>query len=410
MQMLNWANQFNICALLDNHQYQQSYHSVECLLAVDVVSSCTVPHATHEQLNAYIENTPDWLFGHVGYGFNHPLLGIESTKQSPLDFADAYFFQPQTIVEIKGEQVTIACLDADPALVYQQIHDMELPAISHKQAVISMQPKIAKEQYLHIITKLKQHILRGDCYEINFCQEFFAEHVSMDVIETYHKLVNISPNPFAGFYKVNQDYLLCASPERYIKKTGNHIISQPIKGTIKRNLNSLTEDHELKQTLQQSPKDRSENVMVVDLVRNDLSKVCKQGTVQVEELFGIYSFPQVHQMISTISGELMNHVGLIEVLTASFPMGSMTGAPKKRVMELTEQYEQSKRGIYSGCVGYITPQKDYDFNVVIRSLMYNKTQQYLSYQVGGGITFNSEPEAEYEECMVKAAAIQQVLQ
>jgi para-aminobenzoate synthetase component 1 len=149
--------------------------------------------------------------------------------------------------------------------------------------------------------------------------------------------------------------------------------------------------------------------MVVDIVRNDLSRVCREGTVQVEELFGIYSFPQVHQMISTIAGELREGIGFTDILKACFPMGSMTGAPKKRVMQLIEQYESTRRGLYSGAVGYISPEKDFDLNVVIRSIQYNAASQYLNYWVGGGITAYSNAENEYEECLLKAEAIRRVL-
>jgi para-aminobenzoate synthetase component 1 len=149
--------------------------------------------------------------------------------------------------------------------------------------------------------------------------------------------------------------------------------------------------------------------MIVDLVRNDLSKICSAASVKVEELFGIYSFPQVHQMISTVSGQLRSDIHFIEAIKATFPMGSMTGAPKKRVMELIEQYEQTRRGIFSGAVGYITPEGDFDFNVVIRSIMYNAASKYLSFQAGSAITFYSDPEKEYEECLLKAAAIKKVL-
>ncbi|MBL7747847.1 MAG: chorismate-binding protein, partial [Chitinophagaceae bacterium] len=159
-----------------------------------------------------------------------------------------------------------------------------------------------------------------------------------------------------------------------------------------------------------SAKDRSENVMVVDLVRNDLAKICTEGTVKVDELYGIYSFPQVHQMISTVSGELKQGISFADIIKATFPMGSMTGAPKKRVMELIEQYEQTRRGIFSGAVGYIAPNGDFDFNVVIRSIMYNAATRYLSYQAGSGITFYSDPEMEWEECLMKAAAIRKVLE
>jgi para-aminobenzoate synthetase component 1 len=202
---------------------------------------------------------------------------------------------------------------------------------------------------------------------------------------------------------------LCASPERYLQKKGNRIISQPIKGTIKRDAVNEANDLQLQEALLASEKDKAENVMVVDLVRNDLSKVCEEGSVKVEELFGLYSFPQVHQLISTISGQLKKGIDLSAILQASFPMGSMTGAPKQRVMELIERYEKTKRGLYSGAVGYITPNKDFDFNVVIRSILYNANTHYLSYQVGGGITFYSDAEKEDEECLTKAAAIKAVL-
>ncbi|MEK7225056.1 MAG: anthranilate synthase component I family protein, partial [Bacteroidota bacterium] len=275
---------------------------------------------------------------------------------------------------------------------------------------VNIQSRLSKEEYISIIDKLKRHILRGDCYEINFCQEFFAENTFADPVMLYQQLSAISPNPFSALYKMNDRWLICASPERYLKKQGTRILSQPIKGTSQRVIGDKEKDELSKEELMHSIKDRSENVMVVDLVRNDLSKLCKEGTVVVDELYGIYSFPQVHQMISTVSGELKADISFSEILKATFPMGSMTGAPKKRVMELIEQYEQTRRGIFSGAVGYISPDGDFDFNVVIRSIMYNAATGYLSFQAGSGITWYSDPEKEWEECLMKAAAIKKVLE
>jgi para-aminobenzoate synthetase component I len=231
----------------------------------------------------------------------------------------------------------------------------------------------------------------------------------IDPVAVYKKLSKVSPSPFSALYKLHDKWLICASPERFLKKQGNNILSQPIKGTAKRITGNGQEDERNRQQLLHSAKDRSENVMVVDLVRNDLARVCKEGTVKVDELYGIYSFPQVHQMISTVSGELKENISFTEIINATFPMGSMTGAPKKRVMELIEQYEKTKRGIFSGAVGYISPKDDFDFNVVIRSIMYNATSKYLSFQTGSGIIFYSDPEKEWEECMLKAEAIRKVL-
>jgi para-aminobenzoate synthetase component I len=219
----------------------------------------------------------------------------------------------------------------------------------------------------------------------------------------------LSPNPFGGIYRLGEKWLLCASPERFLRKTGNRILSQPIKGTAARTSINEISDTEAKQALFNSGKDRSENVMVVDLVRNDLAKISEEGTVVVDELYGIYTFPHVHQMISTISGQLKTAITFADIIKATFPMGSMTGAPKKRVRELIKAYEPVPRGLFSGTIGYISPKGDFDFNVVIRSLLYNALTGYLSFPAGSGITFYSDAEAEWEECLLKVSAIRQIL-
>jgi para-aminobenzoate synthetase component 1 len=297
----------------------------------------------------------------------------------------------------------------DPAAVFVQL-SVAVSDTSKLPDTLNIQNRISQQEYISIINKLKQHILRGDCYEINFCQEFFAESTDINPFDIYKKLGTVSPNPFSALYRMNDQWLICASPERFLKKQGNKILSQPIKGTSIRIKNDEGRDEQSKYELLHSTKDRSENVMVVDLVRNDLAKICKEGTVKVDELYGVYSFPQVHQMISTVSGELDSSNSFYDIIKATFPMGSMTGAPKKSAMELIEKYEQTKRGIFSGAVGYISPDRDFDFNVVIRSIMYNAASGYLSFQAGSGITFYSDPEKEWEECLMKAEAMKKVLE
>jgi len=269
-------------------------------------------------------------------------------------------------------------------------------------------PKLTKEAYINNIKTIKEHIQQGDIYEVNYCQEFFAKQVKIKPIQLYFKLNDKSPTPFSCFVKHNDKYLLSASPERFIKKQGNKITSQPIKGTIKRGGDKV-EDERLKELLYNDNKERSENIMIVDLVRNDLSKISKKNSVKVDELCGIYTFPQVHQMISTVSADLNENITFNDIIKATFPMGSMTGAPKIRAMELIEKYEVSKRGLYSGTVGYIDSFGNFDFNVVIRSILYNMDTQYLSFFVGGAITHLSDPEKEYEECLLKAKAMFEVL-
>lgn len=407
--MLNWANRFNICAFLDNHQYHSRYESVECLVAAGAISILHPGPEQSAQLSSFIREKKDWLFGHISYDYKNCLEPLVSQHPDHIGFPELYFFQPETVLQLKQDQLTISSLTKEPLAIYREIRESNPPASGVLQ-LIEPRPRISRKEYVHTLNTLLQHILRGDCYEINFCQEFYATQVQINPIQVYTQLTALSPNPFACFYRLNDKYLLCASPERFLQKKGNQLLSQPIKGTYKRNLHDAESDSLMKWELSNSAKDRSENVMVVDLVRNDMSRVCREGTVTVDELFGIYSFPQVHQMISTITGELKEGTELDEILQACFPMGSMTGAPKRRVMELIEKYEKTKRGIYSGAVGYIDPSGDFDFNVVIRSILYNETNRYLSYLVGGGITFYSDPEKEYEECLLKAGAIKKVLQ
>jgi para-aminobenzoate synthetase component 1 len=406
--MLNWLGRFNICCFLDNHQYAISPNAVECVAAAGVFSAMH-PTLNHnmDAIERFTSLQQDWIFGHLGYDLKNEIEGLQSTHDDHIGFPEAFLFVPQFVILLNEGAVEIGSMTEDHEQVFLEIVKT-LPGESGKNA-ISVNQRFSREEYVRVIRELKQHIQRGDCYEINFCQEFYAEKVSIDPIGTYLALSNISPNPFSVFYRLDNKYLLCASPERFLSRIGDRLISQPIKGTISRDINDPEHDHELKEKLSQSAKDKTENVMIVDLVRNDLSKVCKEGTVSVDELFGIYTFPQVYQMISTVSGELQKGVSFTEVVRSCFPMGSMTGAPKRRVMELIEKYERTARGIFSGSVGYISPGKNFDLNVVIRSIMYNAVTGYLSFMAGSGITASSDPEKEYEECLLKAEAIKKIL-
>jgi para-aminobenzoate synthetase component 1 len=409
IQMLNWVNRFNIFCLLDNGHYDLNKPAFECLLAAGCKVSIErqAGKAFNELQDFYAANRNDWIFGHFGYDLKNETEKLYSGLTDGIGFEDLHFFVPEIVIQLDNKEVKIGGDDAED--IYRQIKSSATEIKEQVKTSAVIKNKIDRESYISIIEKLRQHILRGDCYEINFCQEFFAENAEIDPLYIYDCLTSLSPNPFSVFYKLNARFCLCASPERYLKKEGYKVFSQPIKGTAKRNLENITADETAKKTLFESNKERSENVMIVDLVRNDLSRICRAGSVKVEELFGIYSFPQVHQMISTVSGELENDLNWIDCIKSTFPMGSMTGAPKKRVMELIEQYEQTKRGIFSGAIGYVRPGGEFDFNVVIRSILYNETDKYLSFQTGGAITYNSDPAMEYEECMIKAAAMMKVL-
>ncbi len=405
LQIVHWLNQFTICSFFDNHAYQHGEHQFELLASAGVVAD-TSNNDTLFTLDNWLEERNDWIFGHLNYTLKNQLFrGFTSCQNATIEFPDFYFFQPEIVCTLEEDILSIHSANILPDEVFNQIQAIAVHNERPPQLAVHFHPRMSKETYCGVIEQLLGHINRGDCYEMNFCTEWIAQQAQIDPVTIYATLSNISPSPFGAFYKLEDKYLLCSSPERFLLKKGNQIFSSPIKGTIARNKQIPAVDEALKQTLFQSSKERSENVMIVDLVRNDFSRICKAGTVRVSELFGIYSYPQVHQMISTITGELKPNICFNDILKATFPMGSMTGAPKERVMQLTEQYENFTRGIYAGSVGYFTPEKDFDFNVVIRSLQYDAQQQLLSYAVGSGITAGSVPEQEYNECLLKASAI-----
>lgn len=406
LRLLNWSVQYKVVSFLDNNEYNSSYSKYELLVGVGCIKKFDIKENFFSSLSSFVNDTNDWIFGHLNYDIKNYIEDIYSNNIDRIHFPDAFLCIPEIVFILQKDELIIGTMQADADRVFDEINQQQIP-LNNLQPV-NVIPRITKEEYIQNIKKLQHHILRGECYEINYCQEFYAENTSVSPAAVYHLLTQISPNPFCCFYKIDDKFLLCASPERYLKKEGDNIISQPIKGTAKRGTDK-DEDLKIKKELFNNKKERKENIIVVDLVRNDLSRICEEGSVHVEELCEVYTFPGVHQMISTVKGKLLPKAAFGDIMKAAFPMGSMTGAPKKRVMQLIEKYEKTKRGIYSGTVGYITPEKDFDFNVVIRSIMYNETNRYVSYQVGSAITFESDAESEYEECVVKAAAITKIL-
>jgi para-aminobenzoate synthetase component 1 len=412
--LINLVRDYNTGCLLNSHQEffqsNNTYSSYNFLAAVGVVKeiSSTFNHGLSE-LDSSLNIDKSWYFGFLGYDLKNKIEKLDSNNIDFLSWPDLYFFQPEHILLIGNNNLEILShrkSKHSPEEIFNQLKNKNCQNKNTQHKNYYLKPRLSKAEYTNKINKLKEHILRGDIYEINFCHEFFT-HANFDPYKGYQKLCQVSPTPFSCFFKLNDKYLLSASPERFLKKQGTKLISQPIKGTIKRGTTEV-EDKQNKSMLQQNKKERAENIMIVDLVRNDLSRIARKGSVKVDELCGIYSFKQVNHLISTVSATIDNP-SIETIIRSTFPMGSMTGAPKIRAMKLSEKYETTKRGLYSGAVGYISPEKDFDFNVVIRSLQYNNENNYLSYMVGGAITFLSEPEKEYEECLVKALALEDML-
>ncbi len=415
-QLLIWAQQFDTAVWLDSNNYKQQYTSFNAALAVEEFTAIKTDYSNaFEKLKEYQNITKDYIFGYISYDVKNDVEQLTSKNFDGLDFADLYFFQPQKLFFIKGDTVEFQYLkmvddeiDSDFKEITNLSTKKESKKNEHAEEKIKIKLRMHKDEYHQKVNSVLEHIHRGDIYEANFCQEFYAENTEINPLEVYQDLNKISEPPFAAFFKADQHYILSASPERYIRKEAKKIISQPIKGTAKR-LVSKIDDEKIASDLAKDIKERSENVMIVDLVRNDLSKTAKKGTVQVEELCKVYSFKQVHQMISTVVSEIRDDIQPTTVLESTFPMGSMTGAPKVSAMKIIEKLEKTKRGVYSGAVGYFTPNGDFDFNVIIRSILYNAAKKYVSFSVGGAITAKSDPEKEYEECLLKAKAMRYVL-
>ena len=409
---MSWSQQFREIVFLDSNSYPQEYSSFDFILAVDAFTSLKTDFQNaFDDLKQYQQTTKDWLFGYLSYDLKNDIEDLKSNNFDGLDFPDLFFFQPKKIFLLKENQLEIQYLNLCDDEIEDDFRDI---VESQKSKVesgvpIKIEQRISKESYVEKVNKMLQHIHLGDMYEANFCMEFYSENVVINPLEKFLKLNEISQAPFSVFFKNHKQYLLSASPERYLKKKGEDIISQPIKGTSKR-FSDPIEDQKSKEYLESDAKERAENIMITDLVRNDLSHTAQKGSVKVTELCKIYSFLQVHQMISTITSKLDAQYSPVDVLKTTFPMGSMTGAPKISVMKIIENLEETKRGLYSGAVGYFTPEGDFDFNVVITSIFYNQENKYVSFSVGSAITSQSIPEKEYEECLLKAKAMHEVLQ
>lgn len=411
LQLLEFSKFVSHFCYLDSNNYPDYPHSTfGSFFAIDAIDTIAVNHNCLEQFEAFQNKNQDWMFGFLNYDLKNEIEpGIFSDSKYPkkdkIHNPLLHFFVPKFLIKIENESVEIGInreedLNDFIRLLPKTISNME----QVKPTLPVIQNRISKEEYILAVEKIKQHIQRGDIYEMNFCQEFFTENSPIDPVVIFKKLNLVSKAPFTSFFKNKHSYLMCASPERFLKRWNNQLISQPIKGTRKR-IKDAVLDNLIKEELFHDEKERSENVMIVDLVRNDFSKIAIKNSVAVEELFGIYTFEQVHQMISTITCTINPEITFFEIIKAVFPMGSMTGAPKISAMQLIDTFEQTQRGLYSGAVGYITPKGNFDFNVVIRSIIYNEDNECISIQAGSAITTGSNASHEYDECLLKANAM-----
>ena len=411
-QLLSKSKEVAYISILDSNTHisrpnlPTDYINYDLIAGIETLETLEINRDAFKQLKQFHQQHQDWLFGYFSYDLKNEVESLTSSNYDGIKAPLLSFFIPKYVFLLKENVLEIHTSESKDTCV-KFLAELAM-CNEEKTSSVTLKQREGKDEYLQKIAQIKAHIQRGDIYEMNYCQEFYAENIAVNPVTIFQQLNNNSTTPFSAFLKLNHISAMCASPERFIKKTGNKIISQPIKGTRKRGSN-MDEDVVLFQALKSSEKDSIENIMITDLVRNDLSITATKGSVKVEELCGVYTFEKVHQMITTITSQVDDKVHFTELLKSVFPMGSMTGAPKLKAMELIETFECFQRGLFSGAIGYITPKGDFDFNVVIRTILYNASEKYLSVGVGGAITIKSDAEEEYEECMVKVKPIFEVL-
>ena len=407
---LYWAGQYAVAAYYEPNTGNSAnrYGGFDNILAVSTAAGNLVdPGRAFDSLKEIWPQGKELLCGILSYDLKNQVEELTSTNPDLIAFPLMYFFRPEIHLTFGPGTFTVSSTSDNCRETIERILAV-IPDKHFETRVLEIKQRVSRPDYIAAVNGIREEIRNGEIYEMNYCLEFYAQDPDLSPIPVFLALNRMSPMPFGGFIKVRDKYLVCASPERFLRKAGQVLISQPIKGTIRRGM-SPAEDEQLRRQLSRDEKEIAENMMIMDLVRNDLGKSSVTGTVKVEEMFGIYGFRQVYQMMTTVTGLIRPDCHPVDAIKNAFPMGSMTGAPKIRAMELIDRYESTRRGLYSGSMGYLKANGDFDFNVVIRSLQYNGATGYLSFMVGSAITYDSNPEQEYEECLLKAQAIRQVL-
>lgn len=357
-----------------------------------------------EALHRWITQENDWIFGWIGYDARLSLERFDGEKQESAGTPVVMLIRPAHVAYVKDKQPVIKKGSWNDQWNHWLEAKTQHADVQHDYIGVQWNAGVSAQEYMHHAADLMRQIHLGNIYEANYCIDFTAHHCLDNPEAAWKKLYQITRAPFSGYAQVANWHLLCASPERYINRNENTVISQPIKGTARRSSDAV-EDGRLRNDLAYGVKERSENVMIVDLVRNDLSRIAERGSVRVEELFGVHTFNTVHHLISTVSCRVAAMTSFVDILRATFPMGSMTGAPKLSAMQWIGSHERLSRGTYSGTLGFIEPGGNFDFNVVIRSVLYNSDKHELTCNVGGAITALSDLSAEYDECLLKASAV-----
>ena len=413
-QLLHWADSFEQVVWLDSNAYPNNDNKYEAVLAVDAdrIFQTDSNEALHE-LKEYRKSNKDWLFGYLSFDAGRAIGSSKENNRASdlLQFSKLSFFHPKKIFLLKKDSVEIhysSNIHNEIEEDWKEISELVIEEIPLIYPDLKINVRLSKQEYFDKFEKIQTYIEQGEISEINFCQEFYAEASLENPLAVYRHLNEISKPPFAAYLRMNDKYVLCASPERYLSNTNGKLKTQPIKGTAKRKEN-VAEDELARKTLEADRKEILENTITTEMIVEELQAIAKKDSVQVTELCKVYSFKQVHQLISTIVCDLKPELHPVDAINGTYPMGSMTGIPKENSLVIIEELENFHRSLYSGSIGYFTPNDDFDFNVVIRSILYNAKNKYVSFSAGGAITALANPESEYKECLVKVKAMEEVL-
>lgn len=413
-QLLQWADSFEQVVWLDSNAYPNNDNKYEAVLAVDAdrIFQTDSKEGLNE-LKEYRKSNKDWLFGYLSFDAGRT---INSTKENnrasdSLQFSKLSFFHPKKVFLLKEGSVEIhysSDIENEIETDWKVIRELAVEEIPLVFPDLKINARLSKQEYFDKFQKIQAYIEQGEISEINFCQEFYASATLENPLAVYQHLNEISKPPFAAYLRMNDKYVLCASPERYLSNTNGKLKTQPIKGTAKRKEN-IEEDELARKALEEDRKEILENTITTEMIVEELQAIAKKGSVQITELCKTYTFKQVHQLISTIVCDLKPELHPVDAISGTYPMGSMTGIPKENSLAIIEELENFNRSLYSGSIGYFTPKDDFDFNVVIRSILYNAKNKYVSFSAGGAITALANPESEYKECLVKVKAMEEVL-
>lgn len=367
------------------------------------------PGSGFERLGTFLEQHGDWAFGHLAYGMGVEMEPVLAPGDDLLGWPALRFFVPRFVVQWKPEGILVHCRKEDEVDAGRLVADLAHPDTGAYDTQLPALTFTGREEYLERAHELLSHIQRGDIYEVNYCLARTGVAQGLDPFAAFAALDRTLRAPHATFYRSGELYALCQSPERFVRIEDRTITGEPMKGTRPRHADASM-DRALALELANDAKERSENIMAVDVMRHDMSRVAAPRSLHVPELCEVKSLPALHQMTSTVRARLREGLGTVDAIRSCFPMASMTGAPKKRAMQLIDAMEGTPRGLYSGALGYFTPNGDADFNVVIRTLLFDARSGAVSLTTGSALTAACDPAKEWEECELKARSVLDALE